>query len=149
MRVISNKTAPKLHPYTMLSTNIYMAPGIFKVVELIGCSQFSIFHLYHQKHIWIDNSEVLGHNHAKKQRAYIIQRCTSALPRLLLDLPECARPLLCSCLSQPQTSNPETRRKRGVGCALAHPQKREIWQNSSVIQKTYLWTLENEVQSRP
>jgi hypothetical protein len=50
MRLISNKTAPELHPHTEPSTNINMTPGIFEVVELIGCSQFSIFHHYHQKH---------------------------------------------------------------------------------------------------
>jgi hypothetical protein len=46
MRLISNKPVPELHPDTMPSTNIYMAPGIFEVVESIGCSQFSIFHCY-------------------------------------------------------------------------------------------------------
>ena len=52
MRLISNKTAPELHPHTTPSANIYIAPGILEVVESIGCSQFSIFHCYHQKDIW-------------------------------------------------------------------------------------------------
>ncbi len=47
MRLIANKTTSELHPHTMPSTNIYMAPIIFEAVESIGCSRFSIFHRYH------------------------------------------------------------------------------------------------------